>query len=120
MSKMKTTEQFIKEALCLHGGKYTYDFAVYRGNDNLIKIYCVKCDEYFEQIPNAHLRGHGHKKCGFKNISIKNTYTINDFVEKANVVHENKYNYDSVIYINSLTDVTICCPAHGNFFAKST
>ena len=115
MSKLKITEQFIKEATYLHSGKYTYDLVVYRGNDKLVKIYCIECGEYFEQTPNTHLRGHGHKKCGFKNISINNTYTRSEFVDKANIIHENKYNYDNVIYINSWTDIAISCPIHGIF-----
>lgn len=37
------------------------------------------------------------------------------FVNKSNVVHNNKYQYDLTNYINSKTKVTITCKIHGNF-----
>lgn len=39
----------------------------------------------------------------------------NSFVERANKVHNNKYSYEKVNYINSLTKVIITCPIHGDF-----
>lgn len=41
---------------------------------------------------------------------------IKMFVEKANNVHFNKYDYSKVDYINSKTKVCIICPIHGEFF----
>lgn len=41
--------------------------------------------------------------------------TIDDFIEKANQVHNNKYDYSNVDYVNSITPVTIICPEHGAF-----
>ena len=37
------------------------------------------------------------------------------FIEKAREVHADKYNYNSVIYVNSTTKITIFCKTHGNF-----
>ena len=41
-------------------------------------------------------------------------YTKEDFVERANIVHKNKFTYPSE-YINSITKIEICCPVHGIF-----
>ncbi len=38
-----------------------------------------------------------------------------DFIKKSISIHGNKYNYDSVKYINIRTKVTIQCPIHGDF-----
>lgn len=38
-----------------------------------------------------------------------------EFVEKANRIHNNKYDYSNVEYINSRTKVSILCPIHGLF-----
>ena len=38
-----------------------------------------------------------------------------DFVEKSNIKHDNKYNYDSVLYENCRSKVKIICPVHGEF-----
>lgn len=42
--------------------------------------------------------------------------TKDDFVEKARIVHRDKYDYSKVIYINSQTPVCIICPEHGEFY----
>ena len=38
------------------------------------------------------------------------------FVEKANLIHGNKYIYDKVEYIDNKTKVCIICPEHGEFW----
>jgi len=42
-------------------------------------------------------------------------FTLQDFIEKANSMHKNSYNYDKVVLVNILTKVTITCPHHGDF-----
>ncbi len=41
--------------------------------------------------------------------------TQEEFVQKANQTHNNKYDYSLVNYINSRTKVKIICPKHGIF-----
>lgn len=41
--------------------------------------------------------------------------TTEEFIEKANLTHNNKYSYESSIYINTRTNITITCPIHGEF-----
>lgn len=41
--------------------------------------------------------------------------TTKEFVEKAQNIHGNKYDYSKVNYINSHTKVCIICPEHGEF-----
>ena len=38
-----------------------------------------------------------------------------DFVEKSNIKHDNKYNYDLVLYENCRSKVKIICPVHEEF-----
>jgi len=38
-----------------------------------------------------------------------------NFIKKANKIHNNKYNYSLVEYVNTDTKVTIICPSHGQF-----
>lgn len=42
-------------------------------------------------------------------------FTTQQFIEKANIVHNYKFNYDLVNYKNSITKVKITCPKHGIF-----
>lgn len=46
-----------------------------------------------------------------KNINIRK----NNFIIKSNIIHNNKYDYSLVQYVNSLTNVKIICPIHGVF-----
>ena len=41
--------------------------------------------------------------------------TTNDFIKEASIIHNNRYDYSNVIYINQNTKVKIICPIHGEF-----
>lgn len=41
--------------------------------------------------------------------------TLSDFIRKANIKHNNKYNYSLVNYVNAITKISIICPKHGMF-----
>jgi very-short-patch-repair endonuclease len=40
------------------------------------------------------------------------------FIEKANKIHNNKYGYSLVEYINNHTKIKIICPVHGEFLQR--
>ena len=42
--------------------------------------------------------------------------TQEEFIENAKKVHNNKYDYSKVNYINSRTKICIICPEHGDFY----
>jgi len=56
-----------------------------------------------------HLRGKGCKKC-----IIDGSKMVN-FIEKANKIHDNKYDYSLVKYKSNKRKVKIICPVHGIF-----
>ena len=39
-----------------------------------------------------------------------------NFLQKSVIVHNNKYNYSKVNYVNSTTKICIICPEHGEFW----
>ena len=41
--------------------------------------------------------------------------TTEMFINKANIIHSNKYDYSKTSYVNNRTKVTIICPIHGEF-----
>lgn len=41
--------------------------------------------------------------------------TLEDFINKANIVHNSKYNYSKTHYISMVEKVIIICPIHGEF-----
>lgn len=42
-------------------------------------------------------------------------HTTEEFISKANLIHNNKYLYDEVVYKNNQTKVVIVCREHGGF-----
>jgi hypothetical protein len=38
-----------------------------------------------------------------------------DYINKANLVHNNKYNYTKTVYVNTYAKIIIICPIHGEF-----
>lgn len=114
MGKKLTIEEFIAKARLVHGNKYDYSKVVYINNSTKVIIACLIHGK-FEQSPNKHMQGRGCSECG--KISRRNTRSsnTNEFITKAKEIHNNKYNYSKVNYINSKSKVTITCPIHGDF-----
>jgi len=105
----KTNEQFINEAMLVHGNKYDYLYN-YEGARKNIIILC-KIHGEFKQTAGRHLSGHGCKKCGIDFL----TKTIEKFIKEANKIHGDKYDYSLVKYINNKTNLKIICKIHGEF-----
>ena len=105
---MKTTEQFIREAIAVHGQKYDYSKVIYTG---AMKKVCIICPEHgeFWQTPNKHLSGQGCALCRGQ------VHDTSSFIDKAKRVHGDIYDYSLVEYINEKTPVIINCSKHGPF-----
>lgn len=65
----KTTEQFIMDAIAIHGNKYTYSKVDYYNKSTSVIITCP-IHRDFEQTPAVHLSGSGCPACSFKNQGI--------------------------------------------------
>lgn len=97
-------EIFIERAIKMFGDIYNYELSEYVGALIKIKIICKK-HGCFEQTPAYHLTGYG---CPICNMTDK-------FIQKANIIHGNKYDYSNVVYIDKNTNVDIVCEKHGVF-----
>ena len=80
-----------------------------RLKDTKIKIIC-KEHGIFNQLPTNHLQG---QKCPICSNRFKFTNEI--FIENANKIHGNKYDYSEINYVNSHTEIKILCKEHGYF-----
>lgn len=108
-------DTFLKLAKEKHGDKYKYDENSYVKYSSKIKIICPIHGEFW-QMPRDHITTScGCPKCGRLQANESEKYTLNEFVDKANKIHFNKYDYSKVKYINSNTKITIICPEHGEF-----
>lgn len=107
--KPKDNQIFINECEKIHNNFYLYDKVLYKSNK--IKI-IVSCPEHgdFHITPSHHLNGVRCTKC-----SNNYRYTNDYFIEKSNKIHNDKYDYSLVKYINNITKIQIICPKHGIF-----
>ena len=110
-----TNEQFIKKAKKVHGNKYDYSKTKYINSREKVCIICPEHGEFW-QLPGNHLRGGDCYKCGKKTMANTQKKENDSFVEEANNIHGDKYDYSKVEYINAHTKVCIICPEHGEFW----
>lgn len=99
-----------------HNFKYNYDKVEYINAH--IKV-CITCNEHgdFWQSPNTHVRGGiGCLFCINNDKNKKYSLGIKEFINKSNIIFNNKYNYDKAIYINNRKKICIICPEHGEFW----
>ena len=117
MNNKKTTSNFITRATQVHNNKYNYDKSIYIGYDNKLIITCPIHGD-FEQRAGAHLSGRGCPKCFYELSSKTQRLSKQEFIERADKVHNGKYDYSKVEYINARTKVCIICPIHGEFWVE--
>lgn len=112
MSKHVTTADFIQRARQLHGNQYNYTKVMYLAAKIKVIIICPKHGE-FEQTPANHCSGRGCRECGGNK-----PLTLARFIERANKVYNDRYDYSCVKFKNGENKVEIICPVHGPFFQR--
>jgi hypothetical protein len=112
--KYKNTEEFILESKEIHGDEYDYSLVEYKRSSSKVKIICKKHGIY-EQSPDNHLKGAKCNKCSGG--MLRNTKY---FIDKANEIHNYKYDYSITNYTNSRSNVEIICKKHGVFKQKAS
>lgn len=109
-----TTKQFIQKAKAIHGDRYDYSKVNYIDSYSPVIIICSKHGE-FSQIPNYHIQQKGCVKCSQEELSLKFRSNKYEFIKKANKIHNDRYDYSKVKYVNCKTKVCIICHKHGEF-----
>jgi hypothetical protein len=113
------TSKFIGKANKVHNNIYNYSQVEYLYANTKIKIICNIHGEFLQR-PADHLRGKGCSKCGHVILANKLKLSSKEFIEKANKVHNNIYDYSLVEYVNAYTKIKIMCNNHGEFLQKPT
>ena len=106
---------FIENSNKKHNGKYDYSKVKYINNRTKVCIICPEHGEFW-QTPSNHMYGYGCAKCANSLNAENHTSNTDIFIEKAKLMHLNKYDYSKVKYINNRTKVCIICPEHGEFW----
>ncbi len=116
MPKKRTIADIIVQARNIHGDKYDYSKAVYRGIHTKMCIICPEHGEFWQE-PNNHIsRKSACPKCAAQ-IRVENSRSsTEEFIRKASIVHKGKYDYSKVVYHQTEEKVCIICPEHGEFW----
>lgn len=109
------TREWIEEAIRIHGMRYDYSITKYINKKTKVQVIC-KEHGMFEQNPRDHLRcKDGCPKCS-KNYSC----TTDEWIQKANKVHNELYDYSLVDYKGSNHKIKIICKKHGIYLQSPT
>jgi len=113
--KRKTTEEFIGEAMLIHGNKYDYSRVRYTNKKTKVTIGCPEHGD-FELRPDNHLHlNQGCKYCYYD----RNRNSIESVIKSAMKIHGDKYDYSKSVYVDNRTPMVIICPEHGEFKKSS-
>jgi hypothetical protein len=97
-------ESFIKKLREKYEDIYDYSLVDYKTPKSNIKLVCEK-HGVFEQRVDYLLKNGGCKICK----------SLDNYLKKSNIIHNNKYDYSLVDYIDAHKKVKIICPEHGIF-----
>ena len=114
ISSPKNVEDFIKDAMIIHGDKYDYSNSEYINTKIKLEIFCLKHGSFY-QTPSSHLRGSGCPQCAVEESIINNSKNVEDFIKDAVVIHGDKYDYSSSEYNGCFEKTIIKCKKHGEF-----
>jgi hypothetical protein len=116
-SKRRSVDEVIKLSKEIHDDKYDYSMISDYKNDKT--KYPIICKEHgiFYQTFNNHIKGkQGCPKCGRIKCDNDRRDTYESFLNKALLIHGDKYEYNDKNYVNSVTKIGITCKKHGIFY----
>jgi very-short-patch-repair endonuclease len=105
-----TTDEWVFKVNEVHDYKYDYSNVKYSRSCEKVNIICNIHGEFLQEA-NSHLQGQGCSKC-----SGNYSYNTEEFIEKCNIIHGDKYEYSKTTYISTDVKVEIICVKHGSFF----
>lgn len=108
-------EEFIRRCIEKYGNKYDFSDTIYNGMHSDIEVICPKHGK-FKREAYRFLHGTECPICTNEKI-VKNT---NSFIEEANKIHNNFFDYTNTSYINSCSYITYRCPIHGTIKQRAS
>lgn len=90
----KTKEQFIKEAIEIHGDKYNYNEVVYKNQVTKVKIICP-IHGPFMMTPNKHIFGNYHQPQGCPKCKSSHLHkSVERMLEENHIIYEHEFGFD--------------------------
>jgi len=117
-NKRLSKESFVERATVLYGDRYSYEKCEITSAKEKGTVVCPLHGDFMVS-PTAHLRGVGCPNCSRERLSQLHRMSTEEFLDRCKTTHGEKYNYDSVVYVNKETKVEIECPEHGIFWQRA-
>jgi len=116
MASKLTKEEFVSKAQLVHGDKYDYSLVDYVNSQTKVIITCP-IHGSFDMKPNSHLSNQQGCPACYNALRGKSRQAKakSVFIDKANQIHNNKYDYSETVYVKTSAKVIINCPTHGSF-----
>ena len=108
--KRLTLEEFIDRGNKCHNNKYNYSKATLVDTSSTVIVICPEHGEFKVNAKRHYSESSGCPSC---TNYIKNDH--NKFIERARLIHGDKYDYSKSIYVASSKKLKIICPLHGEF-----
>ena len=115
----QTKENFVDDAIKIHGEFYDYSLVDYVNSNTNVDIICPR-HGVFKQKPYTHKGGSGCSQCANERISEMYTKDKDYFIEKATKAHGDRYDYSDSVYIGNETNISIKCRIHGEFSQRKS
>lgn len=109
-----TQEQFIEKSQSIYGDSHDYSNSIYINASTKVEIICKKHGPFFI-TPDCYWQGWGCIYCPKEGMKRRPFDPTADFIEKAKLLHGDKYDYSKAIYIKSHEKTEIICRRHGSF-----
>lgn len=116
MSVKQTNEEFIRRSILKWNNKNDYSITEYKANNLSVNIKCNIHNIVFSQVASNHYYFEGCPECYAENQRKIFSKGIVKFIEDAQKIHGNIYDYSKVKYINQKEKVCIICSKHGEFW----
>lgn len=116
---LTTMEEFLEKARAVHGDKYDYSKVELKRMTDEVTIICPIHGPFHQTPINHYYNGHGCPDCGAE--KVKNALRSNtiEFINKAKVIHGDKYDYSLVEYQGNTTPVLIKCNTCNDVFPQT-
>lgn len=106
---------FISKARLVHGDLYDYSKVDYTTTEDKVLIIDPQYGEFWQKAAN-HLQGNGHPQRGIDRRAAGRILTHEEFVERADKIHNGVYDYSEAIYVTAHTALKIIDPIYGEFW----
>ena len=117
--RRRSLKQVIEKAQQVHGNKYDYSLISEYKNDRIkYPIICKKHGVFYQTLNNHIMGEQGCPICGRISNGENRRSTTEEFIEKAKLLHGDKYDYSKVNYVTNSIKVCITCPKHGDFLME--